>query len=63
MLKSLGILVAGVFIGAVSAEVIRKKYPDAIDKLRTKARQITSETKEAFKNGYNNATRPKSATA
>ena len=63
MHKTIGILIVGVFIGAVSAEVISKKYPDAVDKMRAKARQITSETKEAFKNGYHNATQPKSATA
>lgn len=63
MLKSLGILIGGVFIGAVSAEVISKKYPGTVDKLQTKARQMTSEAKEAFKNGYKNATQPKPATA
>ena len=56
MLKGLGILIGGVFVGAVSAEVVRKKYPDTMDKMRAKARQITSEAKEAFKNGYQNAT-------
>jgi len=61
MLKSLGILIGGVFVGAVSAEVVRKKYPDAMDKLRAKACQITSEAKEAFKNGYHNATQPNPA--
>ena len=63
MLKSLGILIGGVFVGAVSAEVVRKKYPDTVDKLRAKARQITSEAKESFKNGYHNATQPKPAAA
>ena len=60
MLKSLGILIGGVFVGA---EVVRKKYPDTVDKLRAKARQIISEAKEAFKNGYQNATGPKPAAA
>jgi len=63
MLKSLGILIGGVFVGAVSIEVVRRKYPDAVNKLRAKARQITSEAKEAFKNGYQNATQPKPAAA
>ncbi|MBN2593362.1 MAG: hypothetical protein JXA81_07640 [Sedimentisphaerales bacterium] len=63
MLKSLGILIGGVFIGAVSVEIVSKKYPDAVDKLRAKARRITSEAKDAFKNGYKNATHPKPAAA
>lgn len=63
MFKSLGILICGVFVGAVSIEVVRKKYPDTVDKLHAKARQIISEAKEAFNNGYQNATRPKPAAA
>jgi len=63
MLKGLGILIGGVFVGAVSAEVVRKKYPDTVDKLHAKVRQITSEAKEAFKNGYQNATQPKPSAA
>lgn len=63
MLKSLAILIGGVFVGAVSIEVVRKKYPDTVDKLYAKARQITSEAKEAFKNGYQDATQPKPAAA
>lgn len=63
MLKTLGILIGGVFIGAVSAEVVRRKYPDTMDKLKAKTCQIASEAKEAFKNGYQNATQPKPAAA
>jgi hypothetical protein len=63
MLKSLGILLGGVFVGAVSVEFINKKYPATVNKLQAKARQITSEAKEAFKNGYQNATQPKPAAA
>ena len=63
MLKSLGILVGGIFAGAVVAEVIRRKYPhslpDALKKVSAKASEITSHAKEAFKKGYENATRPK----
>lgn len=63
MLKSLGILIGGVFIGAVSVEVVRKKCPDALDKLYARTREIASETKEAFKNGYTKASKPRAATA
>lgn len=62
MLKSLGILIGGVFVGAVSVEVIRKKCPDALDKLYAKTREIASEVKAAFKNGYKKASEPKAAT-
>jgi len=63
MLKSLGILIGGIFVGAVGMEVVRKKYPGATDKLCEKTKEATSEMKRAFKNGYDNATHPKIATA
>jgi len=63
MLKTLGILLGGVFVGAVSVEVVRKKCPDAMDKLCAKTREITSEIKEAFKNGYEKASQPKPVAA
>jgi len=62
MLKSLGILLGGVFVGAVSVEVVRKKCPDALDKLYAKTREVASEVKEAFKNGYEKASQPRAAT-
>ena len=63
MLKSLGILIGGVFVGAVSIEVIRRKCPDALDKLYTKTREVASEVKEAFKNGYEKASQPRPVAA
>ncbi len=63
MFKSLGILIGGVFVGAVSVEVVRRKCPDALDKLYKKTREVASEAKEAFKNGYEKASQPKAATA
>jgi hypothetical protein len=59
MIKSLGILVGGIFVGAVGAEILRKKYPETLDKLCSKACGITSGAKEAFKNGYDKATKSK----
>ena len=61
MIKSLGILIGGVFVGSVGIEIIHRKYPDALDKMCTKTREITSGIKEAFKNGYKNAARPLAA--
>ena len=63
MFKSLGILIGGVFVGAVSVEVVRKKCPDVLDKLYNKTREVASEAKEAFKNGYEKASQSKAATA
>jgi hypothetical protein len=58
MVKSLGILIGGIFVGAVGAEIIRKKYPETLGKLCTKTCEITSGIKEAFKKGYENAMQP-----
>ena len=55
MVKSLGILIGGIFAGAVGAEILRKKSPETVDKLYTKACKMTSGVKEAFKKGYENA--------
>jgi len=61
MFKELGIIIGGIFVGAVGAEIIRKKYPNALDKLYTKTREITLEAKEAFKKGYENTGRSRQA--
>ena len=61
MIKSLGILVGGVFIGAVGVEIIRKKYPEALEKLYAKTCEAASGAKEAFTKGYSNAVQPKQA--
>jgi len=55
MIRSLGILIGGVFVGAVCAEIIRKKYPKAMNDVYAKTCEITSGVKEAFKKGYANA--------
>ncbi len=61
MVKSLGILIGGIFVGAVSAEIIRKKYPKAMNGVYAKTCEITSGIKEAFKKGYENAMQPQQA--
>ncbi len=55
MVKCLGILIGGIFVGAVGAEIIRKKYPKAMKSMYAKTCEITSGVKEAFKKGYANA--------
>ena len=62
-MKSLGALIGGIFIGAVGMEIICKKYPDTLDKLCTKTREITSGIKEAFVQGYESTTRSREAAA
>jgi len=69
MIKSLGILIGGIFVGAVGAEIVHKKYPDAFNKLYKqtnklyeKTTELASGVKEAFKQGYQNATQPQKAT-
>ncbi len=70
MIKSLGILIGGVVVGAVGLEIIHRKYPDALDKLCTRTREVTSgarkvcrEAKEAFRAGYEGVTSSQRATA
>lgn len=70
MIKSLGIVIGGIFIGAVGMEIIRKKYPKAMVKFYKKAGKMASgakevcwEAKEAFKAGYENVTQPQKAAA
>ena len=61
MLKTLGILIGGIFVGAVGVEVVHKKYPEAVNSICTKTREVVSEVKEAFRSGYNSATKPATA--
>ena len=58
MLKSLGIMIGGIFVGAVGMELIHKKYPRALDKLCKKGSNLAAGIKEGFRKGYENATRP-----
>ena len=62
MTKTLGVLIGGIFIGAVAVEVIRKKYPETLNKLCAKTREIASGAREAFRKGYRGAKQsPKAA--
>ncbi len=55
MIKTLGILVGGVFVGAVGMELVRKKFPNAFGSLYAKVGAMAGEVKDAFKDGYNSA--------
>jgi hypothetical protein len=61
MIKSLGLLVGGVFVGAVGAEILRKKCPETLDDLYAKTCEISSRVKEAFRKGYESAMQSQSA--
>ncbi len=61
MVKSLGALLGGIFVGAVAMEIVRRKYPNALDKLCGGMCEIASGAKDAFKQGYANAARPRAA--
>lgn len=62
MFKELGILFAGIFVGAVGAELIRKSSPKLVNTLARKTYKAMSNLKEAFMAGYQSAThRPGSA--
>jgi hypothetical protein len=61
MVKSLGALIGGIFLGAVAMEILRRKCPDAVDKLCAGVREIGSGAKDAFKQGYVKAARPQQA--
>jgi len=68
MIKGLGIMIGGIFIGAVGMEIIHKKYPKALKscykkagKMASGAKEICREAKEAFKAGYENVTQAQKA--
>ena len=58
MLKTLGIVIGGMFAGAVVMEVIHKKYPDRLDKLYSAAGDLAAGMKEGFTEGYQSITKP-----
>ena len=55
MIKTMGILIGGIFIGAVGAEIVRKNYSKTVKSVYDKTCNITSGVKEAFNKGYANA--------
>jgi len=64
--KTLGVLIAGVFVGAVAVEILNKKKPELIKKIRDKAnktveaigKSITA-MKDSFVEGFNGTAKPK----
>ena len=61
MAKTLGILIGGIFVGAVAMEVIRRKYPEGLGRLCASIRERTAKAKQAFLDGYRHAMQPEEA--
>ena len=58
MLKSLGILAAGIFVGAVGMEVVHQTCPEGLDRLYARIIETGRAAKTAFKEGYDGALNP-----
>lgn len=52
MIKTFGVIVAGVFIGAVLTEVLRQAKPKILSDVEARASSFFSDFKAAFKDGY-----------
>ncbi len=52
MEKELGILIGGIFVGVVAAEIMRKVCPGWLNKPCAKVGKLTHTAKEAFVEGY-----------
>lgn len=63
MLNGVVALTGGIFLGAVGAEIIRRKWSHALDGLYAKSREVTSAAKEAFKRGYQRAAQSRQSAA
>ena len=48
MLKTLGVIVGGIFVGAVAVEIVHSKWPNKLDKFYTKANSLTAGIRELF---------------
>ena len=58
MLKTLGVVVGGIFVGAVAVEILRAKCPDKLDKFYAKVRNLSEGIKEGFREGYSSVSKP-----
>ncbi|HIJ66131.1 MAG TPA: hypothetical protein HPP77_09300 [Candidatus Hydrogenedentes bacterium] len=59
MFRTLGVVIGGMFVGAVAMEIIRKKYPESLDQLYAKASELGANIKEGFKEGFCGAAKPR----
>ena len=67
-IKVLGVLIAGVFVGAVAVEILNKKKPELAKKVRDQANKAVESTgksltaiKDAFMEGFTETAKPKTS--
>ncbi len=52
MLKEVGILAGGIFIGAAGAEIVRRSCPGGLSRMGRALADMTGAAREAFVEGY-----------
>lgn len=52
MLKTVGAIAGGVFVGALVMEIVRTKCPDTLDKFYAKLGSLSTAIKRGFLEGY-----------
>jgi hypothetical protein len=57
MLKILGGVVIGVFVGALAFEILQRKSPGLIEEIERKAERVANSFLEAFQDGYRTRTK------
>ena len=57
MYKTLGIVIGGMFAGAVVMEVLHKKCPNTVAKIYSTADDLTAGIADGFKEGYQSVTK------
>lgn len=58
MEKTLGVLIGGIFVGAVVMEIVHRKCPERLDEFYSKAGELASAMKEGFREGYRSVAKP-----
>ncbi|MBF0197959.1 MAG: hypothetical protein HQL32_09620 [Planctomycetes bacterium] len=54
--KAVGILLSGIFVGAVGVEICHRKYPKGMKKTCDSVKKMKTNLAKSFKDGYKNAT-------
>lgn len=58
LLKTFGIVAAGVFAGAIVMQIVHERCPDCLDKFHTKVGDLAHGFREEFKKGYRSVAGP-----
>ena len=59
MFKTLGVLLGGVFVGAIGMEIMRKKCPKKLDDAYSSINKFGTDMRDSFNEGYKSAVEPK----